>query len=138
MDPIDNNSSIANYDFENPIYQVGDEGEEDYEVPGELVRLLMQDKRAIQPHEEPIEVVIMGTEEDKKEIKIGANLEDNFKKSLIQMLCDYVEIFAWFYEDMTGLDTDIVVHRLLMKEGFPSTWGIRIGGSWRLYGPLFL
>ena len=33
------------------------------------------------------------------------------------MLRDYVEIFAWSYEDMPGLDTDIAVHRLPMKEG---------------------
>ncbi|XP_050916810.1 uncharacterized protein LOC127131983 [Lathyrus oleraceus] len=32
------------------------------------------------------------------------------------MLRDYVEIFAWSYEDMPGLDTDIVVHRLPVKE----------------------
>ena len=34
------------------------------------------------------------------------------------MLRDYVEIFAWSYEDMPGIDTDIVVHRLPMKEGY--------------------
>ena len=33
------------------------------------------------------------------------------------MLHEYVEIFSWLYEDMSGLDTDIVVHRLPMKEG---------------------
>ena len=115
LDPIDNNSAIANYDFENPIYQAEDEGEEDCEVPGELARLLQQEERTIQPHEEPIEVVNLGTEEDKKEIKIGDNLEDSVKKRLIQMLHDYVEIFAWSYEDMPGLDTDIVVHRLPME-----------------------
>ena len=86
-------------------------------MPGELARLLQQEERTIQPHEEPIEVVNLGTEEDKKEVKIGANLEDVVKKRLIQMLRDYVEIFAWSYEDMPGLDTDIVVHRLPMKEG---------------------
>ena len=32
------------------------------------------------------------------------------------MLYDYVEVFAWLYEDMSGLDTDIVVHRWPMKE----------------------
>ena len=53
----------------------------------------------------------LGTEEDKKEIEIGVDLEDNVKKRLTQMLYDYVEIFSWFYEDMPGLDTDIVVHR---------------------------
>ena len=33
------------------------------------------------------------------------------------MLHEYVEIFGWSYEDMSGLDTDIVVHRLPMKVG---------------------
>ena len=35
------------------------------------------------------------------------------------MLRDYVEIFAWPYKDMPGLDTDIVVHRLPTKEDCP-------------------
>ena len=83
MGPIDNNSAIANYDFENPIYQTEDEGEEDYEVPGELVGLIEKEERAIQLHEESVEVVNLGTEEDKKEVKIGANLEDTVKKRFI-------------------------------------------------------
>ena len=35
------------------------------------------------------------------------------------MLHDYVEVFAWSYEDMPGLDTDILVHRLQTKEDCP-------------------
>ena len=46
----------------------------------------------------------MGTKEDMKEVKIGVNLEPSVKQRLIQMLHDYVEIFAWSYEDMPGLD----------------------------------
>ena len=61
----------------------------------------------------------LGTEEDRKEVKIGANLEHGFKKRLIQMLHDYVDIFAWSYEYMSGLDTDIVVHRMPTKEDCP-------------------
>ena len=34
------------------------------------------------------------------------------------MLRDYIEVFSWSYEDMPGLDIDIVVHRLPTKEGF--------------------
>ena len=68
---------------------------------------------------EQIEVRNFGTEEDKNEIKNSVNLEDNVKKRLIQMLNDYVEIFSWSNKDMLGLDTDIVLHRLPMKEGFP-------------------
>ena len=88
-------------------------------MPGELARLLQQEERAIQPHEEPVESVNLGTEEDRKEVKIGANLESSVKQRLIQMLRDYVEIFAWSYEDIPGLDTDIVVHHLPTKEDCP-------------------
>ena len=51
----------VDYDFENPINQAEDEGEEDCEVPGELARLLQQEERAIQPHEEPVETINLGT-----------------------------------------------------------------------------
>ena len=61
MDPIDNGSAISSYDFEHPINWAEDEGEEDYEIPGELARLLMEEEKAIQPHEEPIEVINLGT-----------------------------------------------------------------------------
>ena len=64
-------------------------------------------------------MIKLGTEGD-KEVKIGTNLEDSVKGRLVQMLHDYVEVFAWSYEDMSGLDTDIIVHRLPMKEGCPS------------------
>ena len=82
MDPIDNGSAIANYEFENPIYQAEDEGEEDCEVPRELARLLQQEERTINPHEEPVETVNLGTEEYKKEVKAGANLKPGVKKRL--------------------------------------------------------
>ena len=116
LDLTGNDFATASYDFENLINLAEDEGEDDCEVPGELARLILQEERAIQPHEEPMESVNLGTETDKKEVKIGASLETSVKQRLIQMLRDYIEIFAWSYEDMPGLDTDIVVHRLPTKE----------------------
>ena len=50
---------------------------------------------------------------------MGANLEPNVKEHLVQLLNEYVKIFAWSYEDMLGLDTDIVVHRLPTREDCP-------------------
>ena len=114
-----NDSAMAYHDFENPIYQAKDKGEEDCEVPGELARLLQQEERTIQPHVEPVETVNLGTEEDKKEVKIGANMEPSVKKRLAQLLHDYVEVFAWSYEDMPRLDTNIMLHRLPTKEDCP-------------------
>ena len=38
------------------------------------------------------------------------------RKELIDLLQDYSDVFAWSYQDMLGLDTDIVVHRLPLRE----------------------
>ena len=84
-----------------------------------MARLLRQEEKVIQPHEEQIEVVNIGTEEQKREVRIGAALEESVKQRLIAMLREYADIFAWSYEDMPGLDTDIVVHRLPLKEDSP-------------------
>ena len=92
-----NDTTIAFSDSEDLINQAEYEGGEDCEVPGELARLLQQEERAIQPHEELLDTINLGTEDDKKEIKIGANLETSVKECLIQMLHDYVEVFSWSY-----------------------------------------
>ena len=89
-----NDTAIAFSDSEDLIYQAEYEGEEDCEVPGELARLLQQEGRVILPHEDLSDTINLGTEENRKEIRVGANLEPSVKERLIQLLHDYVEIFA--------------------------------------------
>ena len=50
---------------------------------------------------------------------MDSNLEPSVKECLIQLLHDYVDVFSWSYEDMPGLDADIVVHHLPTKEDCP-------------------
>ena len=119
LEPINNDPAMAHYDFDNPIYHAEEESEEDCELPEELARLLKQEERVIQPHQESLEVINLGTEDEKKEVKIGSALEESVKKGLIELLHEYVDVFAWSYQDMPGLDTDIVVHRLPLKEDCP-------------------
>ena len=38
------------------------------------------------------------------------------KEKLIELLREYSDVFAWSYQDMPGLDTDIVVHCLPLRE----------------------
>ena len=63
----------------------------------------MQEEKAIQLHGESVEVINLGTKTNKKEVKIGANLGSNVKRRLVEMLHDYVEVFAWSYEDIPGV-----------------------------------
>ena len=70
-----NDTAMAKYDFDNPIYQAEEGAEEDCELPEGLARLLKQEDRAITPYQEVVETINIGTEDDKKEIKIGASLQ---------------------------------------------------------------
>ena len=49
-------------------------------------------------------------------MKIRTTLSSATRKELIDLLQDYSDVFAWSYQDMPGLDTDIVVHRLPLRE----------------------
>ena len=89
---------------------------ENDDLPPDLLRLVEQDERQILPHLEIIEAVNLGTQEEKKEVKIETTLSPATRKELIDLLQDYSDVFAWSYQDMPGLDTDIVVHRLPLRE----------------------
>jgi hypothetical protein len=41
----------------------------------------------------------------------------DIRSELVALLQEYVDIFAWSYADMPGLDTEIVVHRLPLIDG---------------------
>ncbi|RVX02824.1 hypothetical protein CK203_023128 [Vitis vinifera] len=57
-------------------------------------------------------IVDFGTAELPKELRIGSNLSTDERDNLIQLLGYHLDIFAWSYEDMSGLDPSIVQHRL--------------------------
>ena len=41
------------------------------------------------------------------------------KDEFIALSKEFKEIFAWSYQDMPGLDTKIIVHRILIKPECP-------------------
>lgn len=80
---------------------------------------MKQKDMAIQPQQESVEVINLGTKEGKNEVKVGASLNKNVKRKLVELLREYVDMFAWSYQDMTGLNTDIVMHKLPFKPECP-------------------
>ena len=46
------------------------------------------------PHQEIIEAINLGIEEEKKEVKIGTTLSSATRKELIDLLQDYNDVFA--------------------------------------------
>ena len=56
--------------------------------------MLRQEEKTILPHQEAIEVINLDTNAVKKEVKIGATLQDDVKKGLIELLREYSDIFV--------------------------------------------
>ncbi|KAE8695867.1 high mobility group B protein 6-like [Hibiscus syriacus] len=115
---VGTNDPDPEVDFESAIYLVEfDERdtEEDCNLPTELLRMVEREDKQIFPHKETIEILNIGTKEDQKEVKIGTTLSTEARRSLIDLLREYREVFAWSYQDMPGLDTDMVVHKLPIK-----------------------
>ncbi|GAU38952.1 hypothetical protein TSUD_363910 [Trifolium subterraneum] len=116
-EPVKHNVPRPSPNFEFPVYEA--EEEEDKGIPDEIKRLLDQEKKFIQPHEEDMELIDLSSGEEKREIKIGALLETTVKEKVIELLKEYVDIFACSYQDMPGLDPEIVEHRLPLKPECP-------------------
>ncbi|KAA3479530.1 RNA-directed DNA polymerase (Reverse transcriptase), Ribonuclease H [Gossypium australe] len=118
--PDINDMSDAVINSESPFEQdTGIEDSQDFEddqdrnISLDLLRMVEQDEKQILPHKEPVEIVSLG---EGKELKIGANIAAEKKRDLIELLQEFKDVFTWSYQNMPGLNTDIVVHRLPIKE----------------------
>lgn len=101
-----------------PINQVEDDGKEDCEV-SDLARLLEHEEKEIQPHKEPIEVINLGSDEVRREVQITTSLVEHVHTQLVKLIHEYVDVFFWSYQDIPGLDTNIVKHHLRLKPECP-------------------
>ena len=45
-------------------------------------------------------------------VKIGTPSTSNLGHALLNLLKEYIDIFAWTYANMPSLDTDLVTHKL--------------------------
>lgn len=112
-------TSIINHDlmsspnFEFSVFEAEEESVK--EIPDEISWLLEQEEETIQPYKEPVEVIKLGSEEDRKEVKIGALLVPPVEEIMIKLIREYMDVFALSYQDMTGLDTYIVERGLPLK-----------------------
>ena len=66
----------------------------------------------VSPPFDDLETVDLGTADQPRELRIGTTLSTDERDSLLRLLRSYLDVFAWSYEDMLGLDPSIVQHHL--------------------------
>ena len=64
------------------------------------------------PTEDKVTQINLGDEANPKPIFISESLSPPEKEDLISLVWEYIDIFTWNYEDMPGLDPQVVMHRL--------------------------
>ena len=98
-----------------PVDNTENDYEENCEPSPELMRLVEQEEKEIKPYREDVETINLGEEDEENEVKIGTNMTEETRKKLRTLLKEFKDVFAWSYQDMPGLDSDIVQHRLPLK-----------------------
>lgn len=81
-------------------------------VSKHLTEELKQFENQEKPNKEDTETVNLGDEEVVKETRIRVHHTETQKEDLIILLKHYINVFCWSYDDMPGLNTDIVFQKL--------------------------
>ena len=71
----------------------------------------MEDRK-VAPISGSTELIDFGVPDQPRELRIGSSLSPNERSRLIDLLRSYLDVFAWSYEDMSGLEPTIVQYHL--------------------------
>ena len=84
----------------------------------EFTKLLEQLEQTWKLAIEDLVIVNMGDNQLRKKLKAGTLVTLDQKTEIIALLREYTDVFFWSFEDMPGLDTNIMVHRIPVIEGY--------------------
>ena len=83
----------------------------------EIGKETLNNKELKQGHVEPIkeetQPVNLRIDDEPKMIQVGNTLTSSEKDALVALLTEFKEVFAWSYEDMPRIDTNIVQQYIL-------------------------
>jgi hypothetical protein len=58
----------------------------------------------------------IGTEKDPKFVKLSSNLSREKRAEYVELLKEFSDVFAWTYEDLRTYDTNVIEHKIPLKE----------------------
>ncbi|XP_070011015.1 uncharacterized protein [Nicotiana sylvestris] len=96
----------------NETTQQTDIDSEEDDIPDDIVKEVENFEKRPKSNRDEAEIVNLGDVENVKEMQINIHLSPLKKKEYTEFLKEYEDIFAWSYDDMTGLSRSIVAHKL--------------------------
>ena len=65
--------------------------------------------------EEEMEDCNLGTQQEPKMVKLFKGVPKNYKERYIEIFNNYMDVFAWSYEDLKTYDNSIIQHKIPLK-----------------------
>ena len=81
--------------------------------------MCIEEQRAIAKPVEELEEVNLDDAQPERTTRIGTLASWPVRQMLTTFLKDNQDVFAWSHEDMPGIDTSIIVHKLNVLPSFP-------------------
>ena len=66
--------------------------------------------------EDELEDLNLGSAKIPKMVRISAHLDNDSRQELKKLLQEFIDVFAWDYYEMKGMDPIIHIHRISLKE----------------------
>jgi ribonuclease HI len=74
--------------------------------------LIVEERRNIAEPTEELEEVALIEGDEKKTTRIGTSMPKGIRDSIVQFLRKNADVFTWSHEDMPGISTEVMVHKL--------------------------
>ena len=79
--------------------------------------------KATRVQEDVLETVFLGSDKKSKPVNINTKLDGMFRTALVDLLQEFIDVFAWDYSEMKGLDPKLYQHKIYLKpEAIPSRY----------------
>ncbi|XP_022774084.1 uncharacterized protein LOC111316384 [Durio zibethinus] len=95
--PPEGRGNNTGFDFENLTHISeldNDVDSKDYDLPHDLLKWIEQEKKIIEPHQESTDPLNLGDGDNKKEVRIDTSLSPIEKQKLVNLLQEYIDVFA--------------------------------------------
>ena len=86
-------------------------------MDGQIQTMSIEERRVVAKPIEMLEDIPLDENDPEKYARVGVSMEEKTKQDLIQFLKS-IDVFAWSYEDMSGIDPSVITHCLNVHPSF--------------------
>ena len=87
-------------------------------MDGQIQTMSIEERRVVAKPIEMLEDIPLDENDPEKYTRVGVSMEEKTKQDLIQFLKKSIDVFAWSYEIMSGIDPSVITHCLNVHPSF--------------------